>query len=85
MRRLPLNLVKEMFFTGTPVKAADAANWGILNHLVLAAELETFTDDINVIQAIYHIFVSQSLRKTLRSPAQNFSHVPFMTMLMTLP
>ena len=43
MRRLPLNRVKEMFFTGTPVKAADAAEWGILNHLVPAAELEIFT------------------------------------------
>jgi len=43
MRRLPLNLVKEMFFTGAPVKAADAAQWGILNHLVEASELETFT------------------------------------------
>jgi methylmalonyl-CoA decarboxylase len=46
MRRLPLNRVKEMFFTGSPVKAADAAQWGILNHLVPAAELETFTYDL---------------------------------------
>jgi len=46
MRRLPLNLVKEMFFTGAPVKAADAAKWGILNHLVEVSELETFTYDL---------------------------------------
>src|SRR5438445_4899184 len=46
MRRLPLNLVKEMFFTGAPVTAADAAEWGILNHLVPAAELESFTYDL---------------------------------------
>jgi len=46
MCRLPLNLVKEMFFTGAPVKAADAAKWGILNHLVEACELETFTYDL---------------------------------------
>ena len=46
MRRLPLNLVKEMFFTGMPVKAADAAKWGILNHLVEASELESFTYDL---------------------------------------
>jgi len=46
MRRLPLNRVKEMFFTGSSVKAADAAEWGILNHLVPAAELETFTYDL---------------------------------------
>ena len=43
MRRLPLNRVKEMFFTGEPVKAADAAEWGILNHLVEASELEAWT------------------------------------------
>ena len=43
MRRLPLNRVKEMFFTGAPVTATDAAEWGILNHLIPAAELETWT------------------------------------------
>ncbi len=46
MRRLPLNHVKEMFFTGMPVSAADAAEWGILNHLVPATELESFTYDL---------------------------------------
>ena len=46
MRRLPLNRVKEMFFTGVPVTAAEAATWGILNHLVEAPELETFTYDL---------------------------------------
>ncbi len=46
MRRLPLNRVKEMFFTGAPVTAADAAEWGILNHLVEARELESFTYEL---------------------------------------
>ena len=46
MRRLRLNLVKEMFITGAPVKASEAAEWGILNHLVPAAELESFTYDL---------------------------------------
>src|SRR5437588_6591958 len=46
MRRLPLNRVKEMFFTGAPVSAADAAEWGILNHLVEASQLETYTYDL---------------------------------------
>ena len=41
--RLPMNLVREMFFTATPVKAEDAARWGIVNHLVPSAELEAFT------------------------------------------
>src|SRR3990172_200951 len=46
MKRLPLNFVKEMFFTAAPIKAADAEKWGILNHLVPASELEKFTYDM---------------------------------------
>jgi methylmalonyl-CoA decarboxylase len=46
MRRLPLNLVREMLFTARPVNAEDAVRWGILNHLVAAAELESFTQDL---------------------------------------
>lgn len=46
MRRLPLNRVKEMFFTGEPVTASDAVEWGILNHLVPASELEARTYDL---------------------------------------
>jgi methylmalonyl-CoA decarboxylase len=46
MRRLPLNLVKEMFFTAAPVKAVEAHKWGILNHLVDSRELESFTYDM---------------------------------------
>ncbi|HEX4144475.1 MAG TPA: methylmalonyl-CoA decarboxylase [Pirellulales bacterium] len=43
LRRLPLNLVKEMFFTAASIKAEDAAKWGILNHLVPVGQLEQFT------------------------------------------
>jgi methylmalonyl-CoA decarboxylase len=43
LRRLPLNLVKEMFFTAASLKADDAAKWGILNHLVPVGQLEEFT------------------------------------------
>lgn len=46
MRRLPLNRVKEMFFTGEPVTARDAVEWGILNHLVATSELEAHTYDL---------------------------------------
>ncbi len=46
LRRLPLNLVKEMFFTAVPVKAEAAATWGILNHLVPADRLEPFTYEL---------------------------------------
>ncbi len=43
MRRLPLNFVKEMFFTGEPMDAVLAAQWGILNRLVASSELRSFT------------------------------------------
>jgi methylmalonyl-CoA decarboxylase len=43
MRRLPLNLVKEMFFTAAPLPAESARLGGILNHLVPSAELESRT------------------------------------------
>jgi methylmalonyl-CoA decarboxylase len=46
MRRLPLNRVKEMFFIAEPVTAAEAVEWGILNHLVGADRLEDYTYDL---------------------------------------
>ncbi len=46
MRRLPLNFVKEMFFTAAPMNAVAAAQWGIMNHLVAANELRSFTYDL---------------------------------------
>jgi methylmalonyl-CoA decarboxylase len=46
MRRLPLNFVKEMFFTAAPMNAIAAAQWGIMNHLVAANELRSFTYDL---------------------------------------
>jgi methylmalonyl-CoA decarboxylase len=45
MRRLPLNVAKEMIFTARPIKAEEAVRWSILNHYVPAAELEPFTLD----------------------------------------
>lgn len=41
--RLPINLVKEMFFTAAPIKGDDALRWGIVNHLVSSEELVEFT------------------------------------------
>ncbi len=43
MNRLPLNLIKEMFFSAAPIKAQEAERWGIINHLVPADELEEHT------------------------------------------
>lgn len=43
MGRLRLNVVKELFFTAAPVKAETALEWGVINHLVPAADLEAHT------------------------------------------
>ena len=41
--RLPINLIKEMFFTAAPVDAQKAREWLLINYLVGSAELESFT------------------------------------------
>jgi methylmalonyl-CoA decarboxylase len=41
--RLPINLIKEMFFTAAPLDAQKAREWLVVNHLVGSAELEGFT------------------------------------------
>lgn len=44
--RLPVNVVKEMFFTARPIEAHLAERWMVVNHLVPASELVTFTLDL---------------------------------------
>ena len=46
INRLPLNLIKEMFFTAAPIPAQHAKEWHIINHLVPAAQLRDFTLDL---------------------------------------
>ena len=41
--RLPINLIKEMFFTAAPLDAQKAKEWLVINHLVASDELEAFT------------------------------------------
>jgi methylmalonyl-CoA decarboxylase len=66
LRRLPLNFVKEMFFTAAPVKAEDASKWGILNHLVPAASLERFTYDLAGLMSSKAPLVLASVKEQLR-------------------
>ncbi|MFI5181044.1 MAG: methylmalonyl-CoA decarboxylase [Thermoanaerobaculia bacterium] len=70
MRRLPLNLVKEMFFTAAPVNAENAAKWGILNHLVAASELEPFTMDRARLIASKAPLVTAAVKEQLRILAE---------------
>ncbi len=44
--RLPVNLLKEMFFTAAQVDAQKAREWLVINHLVGSAELERYTLDL---------------------------------------
>lgn len=43
MGRLRLNVIKELFFTAAPADAAQALEWGIINWLVPAGEIDGFT------------------------------------------
>jgi methylmalonyl-CoA decarboxylase len=52
INRLPMNLIKEMFFTAAPLKADEAKRWGIINHLVASAEIEQHTRDLAAMIAI---------------------------------
>jgi methylmalonyl-CoA decarboxylase len=47
--RLPVNLVKEMFFTAAPLDAKKARECLLVNHLVSSAELEAFTLELAAI------------------------------------
>jgi methylmalonyl-CoA decarboxylase len=44
--RLPMNLIKEMFFTAAPLDAQKAKEWLLVNHLVGSAKLESFTFEL---------------------------------------
>jgi methylmalonyl-CoA decarboxylase len=76
LRRLPLNLIKEMFFTAAPVKAEDAAKWGLLNHLVPAADLERFTYDLVRVMTAKAPLVLSSVKEQLRLLVQAASLTP---------
>jgi methylmalonyl-CoA decarboxylase len=70
LRRLPFNFVKEMFFTAAPVTAEAASRWGILNHLVPAADLERFTYDLGRLMSSKAPLVLASVKEQLRLLAQ---------------
>jgi methylmalonyl-CoA decarboxylase len=46
LNRMPLGVVKEMAFAAQPIPAERAERLGIVNHVVPAAEIETFTLDL---------------------------------------
>jgi methylmalonyl-CoA decarboxylase len=76
LRRLPFNLVKEMFFSAAPVKAEEASQWGILNHLVPTAELERFTYDLARLMSSKAPLVLAMVKEQLRLLVQATPLVP---------
>lgn len=63
---LGVNKAKEMFFTAQPVDVEDAWNNGFVNHVVEAAELETFTLDLAAKIAANAPLAVQSLKAEFR-------------------
>ena len=64
--RLPINLLKEMFFTATPVDAQKAREWLLINHLVGSAELERYTLDLAATMASKSPLATAVVKEQLR-------------------
>ncbi len=46
LKRVPINIVREMFFTAEPIDSKRALNFGLVNRLVAQEELESTTYEI---------------------------------------
>lgn len=54
LNRMHLDHVREMFFTAQPISAEAAKDWGIVNHLVAAADLE------DKVQSLVNVILNNS-------------------------
>ena len=64
--RLPLNLIKEMFFTAAPLDAQKAKEWMVVNHLVASDELEAVTLELARIMATKSPMAMAVIKEQLR-------------------
>jgi len=64
--RLPLNLIKEMFFTAAPLDAQKAKEWMVVNHLVSSDELEAVTLELAGIMATKSPMAMAVIKEQLR-------------------
>ncbi|MGO9964591.1 MAG: methylmalonyl-CoA decarboxylase [Acidimicrobiales bacterium] len=64
--RLPINLIKELFFAAAPVDAQKAKEWLLVNHLVDAADLEAFTLDVAATMASKSPLAISVIKEQLR-------------------
>ena len=66
MGRLPINAIKEMFFTATPIDARKAREWLLVNHLVPWDRLESFTLELAATMATKSPLAIAVIKEQLR-------------------
>ncbi len=64
--RLPINVVKEMFFTAAPIDARKAKEWLLINHLVPWDRLESFTLELAATMATKSPLAIMVIKEQLR-------------------
>ena len=64
--RLPINVIKEMFFTAAPIDARKAREWLLINHLVPWDRLETFTLELAATMATKSPLAIAVIKEQLR-------------------
>ena len=64
--RLPINVIKEMFFTAGPVDARRAKEWLLINHLVPWDRLESFTLELAATMATKSPLAIAVIKEQLR-------------------
>jgi methylmalonyl-CoA decarboxylase len=64
--RLPINVIKEMFFTAAPIDARKAMQWLLINHLVPWDRLESFTLELAATMATKSPLAIAVIKEQLR-------------------
>ena len=64
--RLPINVIKEMFFTAAPIDARKAKDWLLINHLVPWDRLESFTLELAATMATKSPLAIAVIKEQLR-------------------
>jgi methylmalonyl-CoA decarboxylase len=64
--RLPINVIKEMFFTAAPIDARKAQQWLLINHLVPWDRLESFTLELAATMATKSPLAIAVIKEQLR-------------------
>jgi methylmalonyl-CoA decarboxylase len=64
--RLPINVIKEMFFTAAPIDAHKSKEWLLINHLVPWDRLESFTLELAATMATKSPLAIAVIKEQLR-------------------